>query len=185
VLFFIKGNLAESYTPPVNQGVKEILMPLPALKNSQVNPGNDGQAGFAVVITPANQDGRCPWAAVEDVRFTNNIVRRPNGNPMTVTLNGVSAVTFRYSIPAGGSLLLAPCIPTGNLLSKKTLAAFLPKPTRRDRHVRTLCVQHFVRNSYRGNDASFITGSVMDTDPNSQSLAANGTATAGSKDYTA
>jgi hypothetical protein len=40
----------------------------------------DGQAGHAVVITPVNQDGGSPWSTVEDVQFTNNIVRRaPHG----------------------------------------------------------------------------------------------------------
>jgi hypothetical protein len=33
------------------------------------------QAGFAVVLTPRNQDGKSPWSVVEDVTFTNNIVR--------------------------------------------------------------------------------------------------------------
>lgn len=31
-----------------------------------------------------------------------------NGNPMTVTLNNVTQSTFRYSIPAGGTFILAP-----------------------------------------------------------------------------
>lgn len=33
------------------------------------------QSGFAVLLTVRNQDGRAPWSAVEDVRFTNNIIR--------------------------------------------------------------------------------------------------------------
>jgi hypothetical protein len=33
------------------------------------------QAGFAVVLTPRNQDGKSPWSVVEDVTFTNNVVR--------------------------------------------------------------------------------------------------------------
>ena len=33
------------------------------------------QAGFAIVLTPRNQGGRAPWSRVEDVRFTNNVVR--------------------------------------------------------------------------------------------------------------
>jgi len=33
------------------------------------------QSGFAVLLTVRNQDGRAPWSAVEDVQFTNNIVR--------------------------------------------------------------------------------------------------------------
>jgi GT2 family glycosyltransferase len=33
------------------------------------------QNGFAILFTVRNQDGRSPWSAVEDVTFTNNIVR--------------------------------------------------------------------------------------------------------------
>jgi len=33
------------------------------------------QVGFAVLFTPRNQDGRAPWSVVEDVTFSNNIVR--------------------------------------------------------------------------------------------------------------
>lgn len=38
------------------------------------------QNGFAILFTVRNQDGQAPWSAVEDVTFTNNIVRHsPNG----------------------------------------------------------------------------------------------------------
>lgn len=33
------------------------------------------QNGFAVLMTPRNQDGRSPWSVVEDVTFINNLVR--------------------------------------------------------------------------------------------------------------
>jgi len=33
------------------------------------------QAGFAILFTVRNQDGRAPWSVVEDVTFVNNIVR--------------------------------------------------------------------------------------------------------------
>jgi hypothetical protein len=33
------------------------------------------QAGFAVLLTPRNQDGKAPWSTVEDVTFMNNVVR--------------------------------------------------------------------------------------------------------------
>jgi hypothetical protein len=33
------------------------------------------QNGYAVLFTPRNQDGLAPWSKVENVRFTNNIVR--------------------------------------------------------------------------------------------------------------
>jgi hypothetical protein len=54
------------------------------LKNAQrvVVDGNvleynwlSGQAGYAVVFTPRNQDGGCPWCVVQQVQFTNNVVR--------------------------------------------------------------------------------------------------------------
>jgi hypothetical protein len=34
-----------------------------------------GQVGYAILFTPRNQDGGAPWTVVEDVTFTNNIVR--------------------------------------------------------------------------------------------------------------
>jgi Carbohydrate binding module (family 6) len=33
------------------------------------------QSGYAVVFTPRNQDGTAPWSVVQQVQFTNNIVR--------------------------------------------------------------------------------------------------------------
>ncbi|MGH9940157.1 MAG: hypothetical protein ACREAM_28280, partial [Blastocatellia bacterium] len=35
----------------------------------------DGQSGAAIVFTPRNQSGGSPWSVVQDVTFTNNIVR--------------------------------------------------------------------------------------------------------------
>ncbi len=35
----------------------------------------DGQAGVAILFTPRNQEGTAPWSVVQDVTFTNNIVR--------------------------------------------------------------------------------------------------------------
>lgn len=34
-----------------------------------------GQTGYAVLFTPRNQYGGCPWCVVQDVQFTNNVVR--------------------------------------------------------------------------------------------------------------
>ncbi len=34
-----------------------------------------GQNGFAILFTPRNQDGKAPWSTVEDVVFSNNLVR--------------------------------------------------------------------------------------------------------------
>jgi hypothetical protein len=44
----------------------------------------DGQVGYAIVVTPRNQDGRAPWATVEDVIFRNNVVRHAGGGMQIV-----------------------------------------------------------------------------------------------------
>jgi hypothetical protein len=36
---------------------------------------SSGQAGYAIVFTPRNQEGGNPWATIEDVQFTNNTIR--------------------------------------------------------------------------------------------------------------
>lgn len=38
-----------------------------------------GQSGFAILFTPANQDGHAPWVVVQDVTFRYNIVRHAGG----------------------------------------------------------------------------------------------------------
>jgi hypothetical protein len=37
------------------------------------------QAGYAVLLTPRNQDGSAPWVTVEDVTFRHNVVRHAGG----------------------------------------------------------------------------------------------------------
>jgi hypothetical protein len=39
----------------------------------------DAQSGFAIQITVRNQEGTAPWCVIEDVRFSNNIVRHSAG----------------------------------------------------------------------------------------------------------
>jgi hypothetical protein len=43
----------------------------------------EAQSGFAVLFTVRNQDGRAPWSVVEDVRFSNNIIRH-SGSGLTL-----------------------------------------------------------------------------------------------------
>ena len=47
--------------------------------NQMENCWVDGQVGFAVQLTPRNQDGGAPWSTVEDVMFANNMVRHAAG----------------------------------------------------------------------------------------------------------
>lgn len=39
----------------------------------------DGQVGYAILFTVRNQGGNNPWSIVQDVQFTNNIVRHAGG----------------------------------------------------------------------------------------------------------
>ena len=46
------------------------------------------QEGYAVLIKPVNQDGRAPWATIENVRVTNNVVRHVAA---AINLNGTDS----------------------------------------------------------------------------------------------
>jgi hypothetical protein len=71
---------AEKIPPPTTWSVKNLL----ELKNASgvLIEGNvfenhwaGAQPGYAIVFTPRNQDGKAPWSRVDNVRFSNNIVR--------------------------------------------------------------------------------------------------------------
>jgi hypothetical protein len=38
-----------------------------------------GQSGYAIVLTPRNQDGGAPWSVVQQITITNNVVRHISG----------------------------------------------------------------------------------------------------------
>jgi uncharacterized protein (TIGR03437 family) len=40
---------------------------------------SSGQEGLAILFTPRNQEGKSPWSVVQDVTFTNNIIRHVAG----------------------------------------------------------------------------------------------------------
>jgi hypothetical protein len=39
----------------------------------------DGQVGYAIVLSPRNQDGGAPWATVQDVTIRRNVIRHAGG----------------------------------------------------------------------------------------------------------
>jgi hypothetical protein len=57
------------------------------------------QSGFAILFTVRNQDGASPWSAVEDVTFTNNIVRH--------TGSGINVLGTDDAAPSGPARRLA------------------------------------------------------------------------------
>src|SRR5437867_3598524 len=73
---------------PSYAGIHWTLKNLLELKNAQrvlidanvfENNWLDAQSGTAIVFTVRNQEGTAPWSVVQDVTFTNNIVRHTSG----------------------------------------------------------------------------------------------------------
>ena len=53
----------------------------------------DAQSGYAILLTPRNQDGKSPWAVVEDVTIRRNVVRHAGG--------GISITGEDTNFPSG------------------------------------------------------------------------------------
>jgi hypothetical protein len=47
--------------------------------NTFENSWLDGQVGWAILLTPRNQDGTAPWSGVKDVTIQNNVIRHVGG----------------------------------------------------------------------------------------------------------
>jgi hypothetical protein len=77
------GAAGKAGSPPV-EGTRWLVKNIFELKNARrvrvennlfENNWKAGQPGYAIVLTPRNQDGGCRWCVVEAVDFTYNIVR--------------------------------------------------------------------------------------------------------------
>jgi hypothetical protein len=80
------------------------------------NNWKEAQAGYAIVLTPRNQDGRCTWCTIESVVFRHNIVRNsgagfnisghdaPNVSQITtgVTISDNLVYNIRQSLGGNG-----------------------------------------------------------------------------------
>ncbi|HVL69637.1 MAG TPA: hypothetical protein VM364_20430 [Vicinamibacterales bacterium] len=60
----------------------------------------DGQAGYAILLTPRNQDGGAPWATVEDVTIRYNVIRHAGGGMQIIgsDTNHPSGPTRRITV---------------------------------------------------------------------------------------
>lgn len=85
--FTYTGNGERSGTPP-SSGTKWTVKNLLELKNAErvliegniiENVWQAGQYGYALVLTPRNQNGGAPWTRVRDVTIRSNIVRNASG----------------------------------------------------------------------------------------------------------
>lgn len=92
------------YKPP-SWGGTWLVKHLIELKNAQ-NVRVDGNImeqnwdGVALLLTPRNQDGRAPWTVVQNVEFTNNIIRYVGSiiNILGVDYNAPSRQTNRITL---------------------------------------------------------------------------------------
>jgi hypothetical protein len=67
--------------------------------NTFENNWAHAQSGFAILFTVRNQDGSAPWSTVEDVTFTNNVVRH--------TGSGVNVLGTDDAAPSGPARRIA------------------------------------------------------------------------------
>ncbi|HEV2881265.1 MAG TPA: hypothetical protein VGX24_08330 [Pyrinomonadaceae bacterium] len=59
----------------------------------------DAQVGFALLLTPLDQDGTAPWAVVEDVLIENNIVRHAaSGIQIKLYVSPARRITIRNNL---------------------------------------------------------------------------------------
>lgn len=84
--FTYKGS-GETAGTPASSGTKWVVKNTFELKNAQrltfegnliENCWSAGQYGYAIVLTPRNS-GKAPWARVQNITFTNNVVRHVAG----------------------------------------------------------------------------------------------------------
>jgi hypothetical protein len=82
--FVDTGSGGTSGAVPKSPGTVWTVKNLFELKNARTvlvegnifeNHWPQAQAGYAIVLTPRNSNGRCTWCIVESVRFENNVVR--------------------------------------------------------------------------------------------------------------
>jgi hypothetical protein len=80
--FVDTGSEAREGAPPrASRWTVKNLFELKSARDAEIDANlfeynwRDAQTGSAIVIKPENQDGRAPWTTIENVRFTNNVVR--------------------------------------------------------------------------------------------------------------
>ena len=79
---------SEKSGAPASSGTKWTVKNIFELKNAEhvtvegnilENVWQAGQYGYAIVLTPRNQNGTSPWVRLRDITITNNIVRHASG----------------------------------------------------------------------------------------------------------
>jgi hypothetical protein len=113
VTSFTYTGASESAGLPAATGTKWTVKNIFELKNAErvVVEGNilenvwmAGQYGYAIVLTPRNQEGTAPWVRVRDVLITNNIVRHAagvlqlSGTDATNTSQQTQRITLRNNL---------------------------------------------------------------------------------------
>ena len=88
VTSFTYTGVSEKAGTPAAAGTKWTVKNIFELKNAEhvIVDGNimenvwqAGQYGYAIVLTPRNQNGTAPWVRLRDITITNNVVRHASG----------------------------------------------------------------------------------------------------------
>lgn len=81
----VAGSGGAAPTTPGDRWLVKNLLELKNARNVVIennifeNNWAHGQAGYAILFTPRNQDGACTWCVVENVTFHSNVVRNAGG----------------------------------------------------------------------------------------------------------
>ena len=88
VTYFTYSGAGERSGNPPTAGTVWTVKNLIEIKNGErvrfegniiENVWDQGQFGYAIVLTPRNQDGGAPWVRVRDIQFVNNVIRHAAG----------------------------------------------------------------------------------------------------------
>ena len=90
------------------------------------NYWTDGQDGKAVLLTVSNQECSAKWSIVQNVRFTNNTVKRAEGG-FNLLGNDNEAESAYGKCPSGSTSVRGTDVTIGNNLFQDIRGAFLTK----------------------------------------------------------
>ena len=110
---FVYTGSSEVWQGPPSQGTMWSVKNLLELKNAQrvlidgnvleqIWPG--GQSGYAILLTPRNEEGTAPWSVVQDVVLSNNVIRHASGALNILGTDDIrpsqqtSRITFRNNL---------------------------------------------------------------------------------------
>ena len=142
--FVDTGTAGQSANVPTTPGDRWLVKNLFELKNARdvrvefnifENNWAHGQAGYAILLTPRNQEGTCTWCVVSDVTFESNIIRNvaagfnilgyddlaPSQQTTRITIRHTLAYGLRRSLGGNGWFALMGASPSSVVMDHNTV----------------------------------------------------------------